>query len=581
MSDEDEGIRKSNKTLRTPLKPSKEQGSSSSTSEESSDGESKQDLISLETDPNFVCKNTKNLVSSDYSLRSKKSTENTQIDALDTSLSNPLKTPLKPLSFGAFNFNDAESSPSKNYTGTPNLNELDQPKPVAFFVKLPKDTPKMSEISADKIFSGLPHLKNDPLSLEMFLGKCDLVFSTLKDPDSITFFLLAVKSNTTGTIKLNIDKLQTWPLIRAQLIASILPTKTVAQLGTELLKLEQGQNQSVQDFADKIVFITNALNIAHSKGEKVSADVTTHINSMTDKAALAQFENGLRSDLKLLVKSRAFTSLASAISYARSEESNVTSFPSSSNHSKNSRNPNKDNKAPLVCYKCGLSGHMANFCKSKPNNQSRQAAKSSDNQRSEKYFCDFCNRPGHSIDRCFEKKRKNSCSYCNSNQHNTQNCMKKIADQPFRQVNHMTSLNDNLLAQLNLPDLIEKLTLKVGNQLLNNQRFNNNFNQNNQFPNNFQGNGQNVNNMNVSNGTEIVRSRGNINHVQSNNSQLNNSNLICFDQTSPQSNTQDFGRDSPNIIDLGATNQVALNHLDGQQNYSQFPQSFSPNSKNF
>lgn len=220
------------------------------------------------------------------------------------------------------------------------------------------------EFPLEKIPWSIPVLMNDPNSLETFLGKSDLVYSTLSLEPSKKFFIQCVKSCVTGSLKILIQNLNTWELIRSQLIKSIMPVKTVFQLQVELYQTTLGINESVQEFSDKILIISNALNNAHLNDiESPSKEIKAAILTMCERAALDQFINGLSGNLKLLVKARNFQSFQQAIAYSKLNENelNRLDFQKDDEFSQHN-NFIQETDNFISCSYCGLTNHIFQNC---------------------------------------------------------------------------------------------------------------------------------------------------------------------------------------------------------------------------
>lgn len=541
MSDSDDFSTKSSLTQRTPIKvghTSSQEKLTPKSSEVSSGSDAEPDLIDLK-DPNYTPKrSTATQIKSFYNLRSKEilaegpnqETEGQPIQELtDTS------------------YDSKQTAPFSEQN-------LFKKEHTLKIVKMEIGYKEMTQI--------LPILHDDANSLEIFISKGDLIFTTLTKPESIVFFLQVVKSCTTGSLKLKILNIATWELIKKALVATILPFKTVSQLNDEMFQIKHSANESIQAYSDRILQLTNSLNVAYKlSNTEATADALKLVYAMNQKVALNSFVRGLKGNLKAWVKARAFTEFSEAVEYARQEEFEDQT-PSSNQTQPRQVQSNvvkpKPTDAPKSCFKCGNTGHMANYCRVKPLNSRSNAPAAREKPT---YFCTFCNKNGHTEDRCYMAKRSNgiACNYCGNSNHTTQNCMRKIADQPKSgRINHVKS-NSDYLSQVNISEVMENLASRFSNC----------------FPPN-------------SNSNEMYRDYGNVNHIQrfNTNSQPNNQ-LVLRDSynqnqngnynngqrfnTNPQLNNQRVLMDSYNQDQTGNINHIHRLNTNNQTSLIDLP----------
>ena len=91
------------------------------------------------------------------------------------------------------------------------------------------------------------------------------------------------------------------------------------------------------------------------------------------------------------------------------------------NHFKNPRTYDKSTrKETRSCFNCGIPGHLASICRKPKKDRGHQQANQS------KVVCEFCQKPGHSADKCYKKgDSQNQCTFCQRKGHTEDKCYKK------------------------------------------------------------------------------------------------------------------------------------------------------------
>ena len=91
------------------------------------------------------------------------------------------------------------------------------------------------------------------------------------------------------------------------------------------------------------------------------------------------------------------------------------------NHFKNPRTYDKSTrKETRSCFNCGIPGHLASICRKPKKDRGHQQANQS------KVVCEFCQKPGHSADKCYKKgDSQNQCTFCQRRGHTEDKCYKK------------------------------------------------------------------------------------------------------------------------------------------------------------
>lgn len=452
---------------------------------------------------------------------------------------------------------------------------------------------KMADIPFEKIITILPNLVGNPKSLEAFLNKADLIFSNCATANSKLTFVNCVKSCTVDTLKIKISDSTDWVEIRKILLSEILPTRNISQLGDELSKITQLPGESIQSYSDRIYQLTYTINTAYEyHNPDASADAMKMVKAVNEKNTLNAFIKGLSGDMKNWVKARDFKLMSLAVLYAKEQEHEYDAGKILEKKTNSNTRANKPTSQPK-CFRCKNLGHYAHECvaSSRPINKPKDFSQKKENIQ----FCSFCNRTGHSIDNCFSAKRsKNmSCSYCGLNNHTTQNCLRKIADQPNisrpRQINHF-STSDQILAQINLSQLMDSLAVNARYRPVNYQQGMSQIQDISNVPQQGQNSNEVVRYIDTSNRysqnasnnsvnyshqgqipSEIVRSSGNINHLQATSTQQP---LFTFENNNQALN----GLSGDNTKCLEPSTFQVIGTPNQNQNLLHFPIS---NSKNY
>lgn len=192
------------------------------------------------------------------------------------------------------------------------------------------------------------------------------------------------------------------------------PTKAVRKA---LEALYQKPSQSVRDFALEVEdllaeFLVSDPDATDEQRAALAVD--------REAQALEVFVDGLQDKLRDWAKARDFATLQAAVDFAMSEEHNVrtkvthrfpepterapvpeparTSQPNRSNQGRGGPPVRNHGRGPLVCYVCGVPGHMARNCP--------RGAQGSQPVRDFSQKCEFCKNPGHNMAECRIRKSR-------------------------------------------------------------------------------------------------------------------------------------------------------------------------------
>lgn len=277
-------------------------------------------------------------------------------------------------------------------------------------------------LSIKTIFNNLPDvLEPNPKSLELFLNRADLIYTTISnDEKSKAFFLDGIKSLITENDKLAIGDLGTYELVRSVLISRIIPKKPVLQRFQDLFDICQIAEESIQSYSDRIRRAMYELNVTYKlRYKEDSSQQLDFLYLMNMRNSLDIFVIGIfNQNLRSLVIGKGFTNLEEAILYAEEKEVQLAIKPCTNheakqeqsvssqtlNSNKISQNQKASHKVPLdkPIFKCGLCfrlGHQLNYCRFIKKTQSLTDLPINKNLKPI-YECGKCFRKGHLLPFC-------------------------------------------------------------------------------------------------------------------------------------------------------------------------------------
>jgi len=178
--------------------------------------------------------------------------------------------------------------------------------------------------------------------------------------------------------------------------------------------LRQKTNETAYAFGQQVDLLTMKLYDSIIEGETYQIEYKRAFQLLIQKQALTNFQNGLRNDIKILVRSQKYTTLQEAIAVASAEEklngptsskfNNYTGKPK--NEVKNLRSGNT-----MQCFKCGRNGHIGRDCRSskyalpKPEQPARVNAINK--------TCTYCKKNRHMREECWTLNGKPNVTKAN------------------------------------------------------------------------------------------------------------------------------------------------------------------------
>lgn len=284
-----------------------------------------------------------------------------------------------------------------------------------------------SKISLEEALRHIPNAFDgrDVEALEVFLDKCDFAIDYVI-PEAIPGVLRGIKMRLKGRARTvtKYKKYETWEELRETLKANLEPQRTTQFLFLELYATKQKPGEDVITYAKRIEQLQNV--IVEQETVNLPIEAAKALENSINRQVLQVFMEGL-GELKSYIKSKNVVTLEKAIQDAREEERIRNSNKGAKLYLKDSRPSTSKYQQPITtgnCYNCGLKGHLARYCTKKntqniqPANSGNQASQSSNStyQASQSQHqiavnqvsCNYCKKPGHTIDICRKRQYKNS-----------------------------------------------------------------------------------------------------------------------------------------------------------------------------
>lgn len=199
-------------------------------------------------------------------------------------------------------------------------------------------------------------------NVDLFLTRCDFIYSPLKAAEDKSKFLLLLKTKFVGQAFefIKYKQIDDWETFKKEIKTKFSDTRSIVNINLELGKLKQDSGESVQNFANRVEKVLGELNDAYIlKGGDGDMKTFQAINS---DLALRAFEQGLRDpQIQLIIKACRFTDLKSAFDRAKEEEMLNSNPVAQSNDSLESK-PLSTNNNKINCQFCHKLGHTADIC---------------------------------------------------------------------------------------------------------------------------------------------------------------------------------------------------------------------------
>lgn len=253
-----------------------------------------------------------------------------------------------------------------------------------------------------------------PSKLHQFLECSDLIFDDLKDSEH-NKFLLVMKKLLVGkaydeTVKHIVY--DSWDDLKEDLKRRYTEVRSKLQVSQELNTVRQKKDEDVRSYGSRVQVLLSQFNdICITEAGTGSEKFVESINSHT---ALIAFQEGLNSNIRVIVKASNSKTLNESIAKAIEEEA----------LSKRHVNYGEYSSNIVKCQICKKQGHSADRCyqfRPKNNLQDHQSSRSkiptigsvntnssggSGNNNKNNIVCAYCKKHGHHIDNCYTLKNK-------------------------------------------------------------------------------------------------------------------------------------------------------------------------------
>jgi hypothetical protein len=264
----------------------------------------------------------------------------------------------------------------------------------------------VEELSLDFLTRFISPYSGSKEQIHAFVSNCDNAYelaSTTQKPILFQF----IKSKISGRANLicSTRELDDWPTYKKFLLDNFNTQKPLSQSILELQSCQQHANESVMEYTRRVEKCTSDILIASYKPTS-SNDYTEGRNSIIKELALASFLSGVRSEYRLILRTRRPTSFEKASEYALEEER----VSNCENQTKFFRNI-----PARKCFSCGKTGHTSLNCYNnsipldKPpiygNRNHIKGGKVFEINPDSSVVCKYCKRPGHSINECRQRER--------------------------------------------------------------------------------------------------------------------------------------------------------------------------------
>ena len=185
----------------------------------------------------------------------------------------------------------------------------------------------------------IPKFDGNPKELVSFLETCKYIIKGFRIPEYRAQIIRGIKATRiTGTAQIEVRnrQIQTFDDLENVLNLLYKPARTTAAVQMELLQCRQGMQEDAHAYGNRLSKLLNEL-IETGLDEKDTLTEKTAAIKIFKKQAHCIFQEGLRNDLKILVKSRRSADLPEAVSIAIEEERSIKKRPATNGIN---RNPN-------------------------------------------------------------------------------------------------------------------------------------------------------------------------------------------------------------------------------------------------
>lgn len=240
--------------------------------------------------------------------------------------------------------------------------------------------------------------------LDSFLNACEIVVEVTPVANvdiMLRIILLKIKGHANEIVKF--EQINSWVELKRLLKNTYDKPKNLAYLQMELCSAKQQNKESLIEYANRIRHLVQAISEESTQGNG-------NIRNNIREQALIVFLEGISDEIKTMVKSKNPTSLEQAIRIAIMEDKNITrSAVKSHNNNYNFCGNNSKKEGTQTfnkgnCHVCGKYGHYARDCWFKKGNVNGKKFANKPTERT-CIVCAYCSKSGHSMDRCYKKKK--------------------------------------------------------------------------------------------------------------------------------------------------------------------------------
>ena len=265
-----------------------------------------------------------------------------------------------------------------------------------FSLNYPSQTNR-AQFDRNFFFKILPEFDGTAEKLQKFLNVCDLYSKNLSTADQIEFLsIINIKLVGHAYTTMRFSLADNYQQLRAELVQQFKPKKTMAQLYSELSTLKQKNNESIQDFVNRLNICYNALNEITIEDEaqydrRPTEQLVESVIRRNERLARDAFVYGVKQPLSTAIVSCRFTNLIDATTFALQQEKYLLKS---------------------YCNNCKREGHKIEDCF----NRSRQTQFANGNPSN--------NKPSDDNNPSVNKPSTKRCQYCKNFGHNVSECRK-------------------------------------------------------------------------------------------------------------------------------------------------------------
>src|SRR5436190_11530499 len=246
--------------------------------------------------------------------------------------------------------------------------------------------------------------------LQDFLNSCTFALEMIEpiNEEALVRGILYTKLRGKARQDFETMTISSYDELKYQLEARYQTKRSTTDLQLDFNALKQKANETALEFGQRVDKLASNLYESTIEGKNLPSWHKNVIQETIQGQALNNFEIGLKDDLKVLVRSRRYTTLQEAIQGAIAEEK-LMGRPNSRNYGFTDRKKEESNKLRQSrnssnCYKCGKQGHYGRDCRSskyalpKPEKTSRVNIINK--------YCKHCKRTGHTRKECWRLNKE-------------------------------------------------------------------------------------------------------------------------------------------------------------------------------